>query len=88
MRKVRIQIERPQWSGGSPVIGVAEYRIASADMVEVEIMYIRKKDGKRSWPNLFQMTVEKLRTYPSQIVGGGVKLFKAPLGDWKEVANV
>lgn len=82
MRTIRVQIQKPQWMGGNPHIGIAEYKLSNADIVEVEILYVRKKDNQRSWPYLYRMTVEKLRTYPTKIVSGGVKLFVAPLGDW------
>lgn len=82
MRTIRVQLNKPIFGGGRPAIGIAEYKLSSADIVEVEIMYRRKKDGQKSWPYIYRMLVSKLRGYPTQVVSGGVKLFVAPLGDW------
>lgn len=82
MRTVRVELQKPIYNGGNPHIGIADFRLKGADLVEAEIMYVRKSDGRRSYPEKFVMSVTKLMTYPTQIVGSGVKLFVAPLGDW------
>lgn len=85
MRTIRVQINRPIFGGGSPAIGIAEYKLTGVDVVEVEIMYTRKSDGQKSWPHIYKMTVQKLKSFPTQVVRGGVRLFVAPLGEWDVV---
>lgn len=85
MRTGRVQINKPIFKGGNPEIGVAEYRLKGLDFVEVEILYTRKSDGKKSWPYIYKMAVEKLMTYPQQIVAAGVKLRVAPMRDFDVV---
>jgi hypothetical protein len=84
MRIVRVEIQRPIWGGGKPAIGVADFRAKGADVIEAEIMY-KRKDGTRSYPDKYHMPVSALVNYPIQVVGGGVKLFVAPLADWEVV---
>lgn len=81
MRTVRVELRRPIWLGGKPSIGIADFKLRGADQIEAEILYTRK-DGGRSYPDKYYMAVEKLKTYPTQVVGGGVTLHVAPLSDW------
>lgn len=82
MRTTKVELKKPIWNGGKPCIGVAQFRLNSVDRVEVEIMYTRK-DGTRSYPDIYVMDVAKLVTYPTQVVGNNVKLYVAPLSDWE-----
>lgn len=81
MRENLVEIRGPIWNGGKPQIGIADFRIKSIDKVRVKITY-KRKDGTESYPDIYTMLVSKLLTYPVQIVGGGVKLYVAPLSDW------
>lgn len=78
---VLVEIQKPIWNGGKPHIGVADFRIKGADIVKVKIGYTRK-DGTKSFPEVYSMPASKLLTYPTQIVGAGTTLYVAPLSDW------
>lgn len=82
MSTARIELKKPIWGGGSPKLGVADFRIKGVNTVEVVVEYERK-DGTKSYPGVYRMPAEKLVTYPTQIVGSGVRLFVAPLEDWE-----
>jgi len=82
MREILVQINAPIWNDKKPHIGIAEYRLDDCDKVNVDIVYTRK-DGTRSFPDRYSMLVGKLKTYPTQVVGGGVRLYVAPLKDWE-----
>lgn len=83
MRTGRVSIEKPIWNGGQPHIGIADFRCRGLDLVEVEILYTRKSDGKRSYDGLYSMKVADLMKSPTQTVRGGVKLYVAPLHEWE-----
>ncbi len=78
-----IELRKPIWNGGKPHIGVADFRIGSQGNCQVKIRYVRKSDGEESYPGWYEMDCNKLRKYPVQVVGGGVKLHVAPLEDWE-----
>lgn len=82
MREALVEIQKPIWGGGRPQIGVADFRLKSVDRIKVKIAYTRK-DGTESYPDTYAMAVSKLLTYPTQVVGGGVKLYVAPIADWE-----
>ena len=82
MREILVHIQKPIWGGGKPKIGVADFRVNGADIIKVKIDYARK-DGRESYPDVYKMLATKLVTYPVQVVGGGVKLYVAPLQDWE-----
>lgn len=82
MSNVLVSIKAPMWGGGVRSVGVAEFRVQGFDTVEVEFTYVRK-DGVKSFPDHYRMKVSKLLTYPTKVVGGGVKLYVSPLADWE-----
>lgn len=82
MASILIELKKPIWKNGRHEIGVAEYRLQGADEVLVDILYTRK-DGTKSFPDRYKMKTSKLMTYPIQVVGGGVRLYVAPLRDWE-----
>ena len=84
MSSILVELQKPIWGGGFPQIGVAEYRLQGADEVLVDILYTRK-DGTRSYPDRYKMKTSKLTSYPIQVVGGGVRLYVAPLKDWEVI---
>lgn len=81
MRQTLVSIKSPIWNGGRPHIGVAEWKVQGVDRVNVKIEY-QRKDGSYSFPGMYYMDAEKLVKYPIKIVGSGVNLYVAPLGDW------
>lgn len=84
MSTVRVELRKPIWNGGQPHIGIADWRLKNYSHVEAVIEYTRK-DGSKSYPDVYRMEVEKLKTYPTQVVGSGTRLFVAPLSDWEVV---
>ena len=72
-------IHAPRWNGGKRVVGIADYRIKDANRIEID--YVRKSDGERVYPTPFFMRGNKIKTYPTQIVRGGVKLYQVPIDD-------
>lgn len=82
MREILVELQKPIWGGGSPKIGVADFRLNGSDIVNVKIGYTRK-DGTQSYPDTYTMSTSDLIKYPTQVVGGGVKLHVAPISDWK-----
>ena len=52
-------------------------------MAEVDIQY-RNKDGERVFPQLLSISSTKAKSYPIQVVGGGVRLHIIPIGDLTE----
>lgn len=84
MSSILVELKKPIWGGGKPQLGIADYKLQGADTVLVDILYTRK-DGTKSYPDRYSMKTTKLLTYPTQIVGGGVKLHVAPLQDWEVI---
>ena len=76
-----VTIKAPIWNGGNRKIGIADYRIKKADIVEVEIL-AKDKDGNKLHPGTYWMPVAKLKKYPIQTVHGGTKLYVSPIEDW------
>jgi hypothetical protein len=81
-----VEIQKPIWGGGTPKIGVADFRLGGANAVRVKITY-RRKDGRESYPGFYEMSVKRLMTYPKQTVGSGVQLYVAPLYDWEYIPD-
>ncbi len=78
----RFEIAAPKWNGGKRCVGLNADRL-NCDMVEVDIQY-RDKTGNRVFPGLLNMSSTKVKTYPVQVVGGGVKLHMVPIADLTE----
>lgn len=76
----RINIRYPIWKTNS--VGIAEYKID--DDIEVEIEY-KLMDGKKLYPNHYQMSKDKALSYPTQVAKRDVVLRIIPIKDFEEV---
>ena len=83
-----LRISKPIWNGGKPCVGVAEFRFKNHDEIHVDITYVRKKDGRRSYPYLYSVKREQALRYPTQVVSGGVALRVIPIGDLRIIENL
>ena len=72
----KIVIKKPLWDGKK--IGIADYRMTE-NWLEIEIEY-RTTNGKRLFPNLYQISKAKAMTYPVQVVKG-TNLYIIPIKD-------
>lgn len=73
------RIKEPIWETES--VGIADHRVKGDDTMEVRIAYKDKQDNL-VYPNRYTMTTEKIRTYPTKVVKGGVKLHIVPIVDF------
>ncbi len=78
----RFEIAAPKWNGGKRCVGLNAARL-NCDMVEVDIQY-KDKLGVRVFPKILNMSSTKVKTYPIQVVGGGVRLHIVPIADLTE----
>lgn len=78
----RFEINSPIWNGGKRFVGLNADRL-NCDMVEIDIQY-KRKSGERVYPQLFNMKTVKVKTYPIQVVRGGVRLHIIPVADLTE----
>lgn len=76
-----LQIKAPMWLDGDLHIGVADFRVGSDGNTQVELIY-KLKDGTPRFPGYYEMPANKLKTYPTKEVKGGVRLYVSPLKDW------
>lgn len=83
---VKVEIKEPIWNGGNPAIGIADFRVKGADRIIAKISY-KKEDGTLMFPETYIMGAGKLKSYPTKVVGKGIKVYVAPLTDW-EVRSV
>jgi len=73
------ELRTPIWNNGQWVVGL------NIDLIKkhnkVEITYIRKKDGRRSFPIPYYFDGDRLKTekFPVQVVKGGIRLALIPL---------
>ncbi len=78
----RFEIAAPKWNGGKRCVGLNADRL-NGDMVEVDIKYLNKLKV-RVFPKVLNMSSTKVKTYPIQVVGGGVRLHIVPIADLAE----
>ncbi len=74
----RIQIKVPIWHSRS--VGIAEHKIARDGATEVEIIY-EDKNGERTYPDVYEVTMREAIRYPRMRVQGGVVLRVIPIVD-------
>ena len=73
-------IKQPIWYGGQTCVGLRENMMQRNN--KIDILYVRKKDGLRSFPNaLYFNKANLLSSYKRQVVGSGVKLVWIPLSE-------
>jgi len=75
----KIAIREPIWSSHSVGLNVAD--MDTSETVEIDIMYIAKSTGVRSYPDTYSMTVEKILTYPKKIITSNVYVHIVPIAD-------
>ena len=80
-----IPIKFPIWNNGQRFVGIADFRIQTHN--KIEILYVRKKDGKRSFPNCYYISGADIvkPEHKTKIVGGGVKVYLVPLSELEEI---
>lgn len=74
-------IKKPIWNTES--VGIASKRVAADTAMEITIAY-EDGDGQKPYPFRYVMRTEKIRKYPTQLVGG-VKLHIVPISDFYAV---
>ena len=50
----RVDILTPLWLGGKRRVGIAQYKLQQAPVIEVTILY-RNRDGERVYPHLYRI---------------------------------
>lgn len=80
-----IPIKFPIWNNGQRFVGVADFRIQTHN--KIEILYVRKKDGKRSFPNCYYISGADIKKpeHKIKVVGGGVLVYLIPLSELEEI---
>lgn len=80
-----IEIREPVWNGAMKkrCLGVALFRFPTTGKVRVRCTH-KRKDGSLSTPGIFSMDRDKAIKYPTQIVGGGVKVALLPIEDMEK----
>jgi hypothetical protein len=76
-----IEIKAPIWKSRS--IGIADYKIRCGDNL-VRITY-RDKGGNLLYPNTYNISGDRARTYPIQTIREGVDLRIIPIADLEMV---
>lgn len=73
-------IRMPIWNNGQRVVGLNENLMKRHN--KIDILYVRKRDGLRSFPNALYFNKANLTAlHKRQVVGGGVKLVWIPLAE-------
>jgi hypothetical protein len=81
------QIKFPIWNGGSRVVGLALDRMT--DHNEVEILYVRKKDGIRIYPDRYYVDGRIAKVfYNRQTLPSGVELVLVPVENLMKIERV
>jgi hypothetical protein len=76
----KFDIRMPIWNNGKRVVGLNENLMKRHNVIN--ILYVRKRDGQRSFPNTLYFNKANLTaSHKRQIVGGGVKLVWIPLSE-------
>jgi hypothetical protein len=76
----RVVIHSPIWSSRS--VGIAEHLVKGSEKLEIEIDYT-DQDGKRIYPDIYEMTETEAKQYPKQSFGNTPKLYIIPIIDLK-----
>jgi hypothetical protein len=75
-----IDIRFPVWNGGQRKVGIAPYRM-NEEMLKIDIEYVSKKTGKKSYPNSFYIMREDAVKYPIMKLPSGTILHMIPIED-------
>lgn len=80
-----IQIQQPIWHNKS--VGIAiDPKLDPDALIEIEIVYVGKKSGKRAFPNKYQMDVAEILIAATGTVKKGQNtLYIVPISKLKEV---
>ena len=75
------KIKFPIWNGGKRVVGIAPHRIGTHN--QIEILYTRKTDNERIYPNPFYMSGKDIKTYPLEPLKNypNIYLYLIPVDD-------
>lgn len=74
-----IDIAEPIWKTRS--VGLAVDDVPMGEDVKVTISYRKKGDGSLLYPGEYNMSVDKIRTYPREKVRGNVMVHLVPIAD-------
>jgi hypothetical protein len=80
-----IQINEPIWKDRS--VGLNVHNMSPEEEVEIDILYIEKKTGKRLYPDTYRMTVEDILKYPSQRLKANVLVYLIPIASLNRIAK-
>ena len=72
----KIEIKSPRWK--QRVVGIASFRVGEHNQIEI---IATDKENKRYYPNQYYMSGDKIRSYETQVLPSGVKLYLVPIND-------
>lgn len=81
-------LRTPIWNNGKRVVGLNKARITRHN--EINLSYVRKSDGQRSFPDPYYFNGEKLEhmEFAEQTVKGGVKLVLIPFSELEPLERI
>jgi len=77
------ELKFPIWNGGKRVVGLNQTRIGFHN--KIKITY-KRKDGTESFPDDYYISGEKARSFPTQVLKGGVTVHLIPLSELEILA--
>lgn len=80
---VYFELGFPIWNGGKRVVGLADYKIGFHN--KIKLTY-KRKDGSESFPDDYYISGEKAKTFPTQVLKGGVTVHLIPLSELEILA--
>ena len=80
-----IRINEPIWKDRS--VGLNVMNMSPEEEVEIDILYIEKKTGKRLYPDTYRMTVEDILKYPSQRLKANIEVHLIPIASLNRIAK-
>ena len=80
-----IKIEKPIWKLGCVGINRDKLKIYRDDWIFVEIMYVRKSDGKRQWPDVMTIEANEALSYPTQRLSSRVTVHLVPIDELRAI---
>lgn len=78
-----IEIKSPRWK--QRVVGVASFRVKEHNEIRITAT---GKDGNLYYPEPMYMSGDKIRTYETQVLPSGVKLYLIPISDLEVLERV
>lgn len=87
MRIHTFELRAPIWGGRKNLkIGIAEFRLRMAELIDVECIY-RDKSGGRTFPRIYRIASSKAARFPARRQKGTL-IHEIPIEEFEEVKIV